>query len=96
MDIKKVKLTVLEKNDSFKILLGKGQHQQVLPPHIANIDAFLLVQKGELLFNLKGKKQLLGQDNYIKIPKEEEHSLELVTEAEFLIILDAKTKMRFV
>jgi quercetin dioxygenase-like cupin family protein len=95
MSIQKVDISVLENNTSFKILFGQGKEQAVLKPHMVDIDAFLLVQKGKLLFNIDNTGHLLSKGEHIKIPKNKVHSLEVIKNCEFLITLNSKTKMSF-
>ena len=95
MAIKKVEISVLENNKSFKILFGKGKEQAILKPHIVDIDAFLLVQKGSILFNIEDTGQLLAKGDHVKIPKNKIHSLEVIKNCEFLVVLNSNAKMTF-
>ena len=92
MSIQKVDISILENNSSFKVLLGQGKEQAVLKPHTLDIDAFLLVQKGKLLFQINNNGLLLSKGQHIKIPKNKVHSLEVIKNCEFLITLNSKTK----
>jgi len=92
---KNIKFSPIEKNDSFKVLIGKCQKGEGMKSHLSDKDAFLMVQRGEILFALDGVKHHLGQGKSISIPKNTAHSFEVLEDGEVFLILDVHAKLRF-
>lgn len=88
-------LKLLEKN-GVKLLKGKGEKGDEMQAHIADRDAFLLILKGKLDFQLENEILPLSGEDFLEIPAEKVHSFAVRERCEVLLVLDPKTKMTFV
>ena len=93
--MKNIKFSTLEKNNSFKVLIGKGRKGEAMKSHQADKDAFLMVQEGEILFNLDDEKNYLNQGSCISIPMNTAHSFEVLEDCEVSLTLDVNAKLLF-
>lgn len=92
----KFKFVKLLENDNVKLLKGKGDSGDKMQAHKADRDAFLLVLKGSLDFQLGTQTHALMDDDSLEIPAQEVHSFTVAKPCEVLLVLDPKAKMTFV
>lgn len=90
------KFVKLLENENVKLLKGAGERGDEMQAHIADRDAFLLVLKGSLNFQLGTQTHALADDDSLEIPAQEIHSFTVAEPCEVLLVLDPGAKMTFV
>lgn len=79
--------TVNVLNDTGFKVIGLGfKKGQKLEKHSTAVPAFLFVHQGKIEFSMEGKKYLLEEGSYFKIPVKVEHELLALTEARAFLI----------
>lgn len=92
----KFKFSVVTKNESFKVLIGKGEPGDRMQAHLSDKDAFLLVIAGKIAFRLGDAYRQLGAGDHIQIAAGNIHSFGVLVNCELQLILDSKAKISFV
>ncbi len=92
----KFKFSVVTKNESFKVLIGKGEPGDRMQAHLSDKDAFLLVIAGKIAFRLGDAYRQLGTGDHIQIAAGSIHSFDVLANCELQLILDSKAKISFV
>jgi quercetin dioxygenase-like cupin family protein len=81
----KIKLEKVYSEDRFHIMLLQLKEGELLKPHHASTDAFLLVAEGEIIFILKEKEFHLKKGDMLTFKSMETHSVQAVKDATVLI-----------
>lgn len=92
----KIKIVVIEQNEVFKILRATGQKGDTLAPHISDKVACVVLEKGTISFDYNNDKGDFKAGDTINIAENVPHSIEVLEACEFLLILDATAKLRFI
>lgn len=85
-DFEKLKSQQVYKNDRFHTMLIKIKQDEVLKPHHATTDAFLVVIEGEILFNLNDEDFHLKKGDMFTFKAFEKHSVKALENAIFLVV----------
>jgi|GEM_PF-1606641 len=94
--MKKIKFKPIEQNEGFKVLTANAKIGEEMPNHWSDKPAFLMIESGEVLFNLDKESHLLQSSCSIAIPANAQHSFTVLEESLVTLILDAHAKIRFV
>jgi len=85
-DFERIKSQQVYKNNSFHTMLVKIKKDEVLKPHHATTDAFLLVAEGSIIFTIHEAATTLKKGDIISFKAFEMHSVQAVEDAILLVI----------
>ncbi|MEL7422322.1 MAG: cupin domain-containing protein [Bacteroidota bacterium] len=94
--MEKIRFETIEKNDRFKVLRGTGPLGAQMKPHIADRDGFLIVEDGQIRFDLNGEDHPMNEGDSIRIPASTIHHLSATKDCKLLLMFDTAVKIRFV
>jgi len=81
----KIKLEKVYNEDRFHVMLLQLKEGEMLKPHHASTDAFLLMAEGEIIFTLKEKEFHLKKGDMLTFKSMETHSVQALKDATVLI-----------
>ena len=81
----KIKPEKVYNEDRFHVMLLQLKEGELLKPHHASTDAFLLVAEGEIIFTLKEKEFHLKKGDMLSFKSMETHSVQALKNAIVLI-----------
>ena len=81
----KIKLEKVYNEDRFHVMLLQLKEGEMLKPHHASTDAFLLMAEGEIIFTLKEKEFHLKKGDMLTFKTMETHSVQALKDATVLI-----------
>lgn len=81
-----LKVEKLQKFDSCETILFRIEATFSLPKHTTAKEALLIMQQGEAIFEIEGKKFNLKKGDHFKIPANIDHSVTANTDTILLII----------
>lgn len=93
--MEKIKVTSVRKTESINILKGIGLPGTWLPPHTADQEVQLIMTSGQILFNLAENAFHLYSGDCQVIPANELHSLKVLKNCQFFLVMPNNTKMKF-
>ena len=82
----KIKLQQVYKNEQFHVMRLQIKKDELLKPHHANTDAFLLVIEGAIIFNMHDKNVHLQKGDMLSFEKYVIHSVKAEEDSMLLII----------
>lgn len=85
-NFEKLKSKQVYKDERFYVILIKIKQGEILKPHHAPTDAFLIMAEGEIIFNLKEEKFHLKKGDMLTFKAFETHSVEALEDAAFLVV----------
>ena len=85
-EFEKIKLQQVFKDDRFHVMLINIKKDEVLKPHHATTDAFLIVTEGEIVFTINEADTTLKKGDMISFRAYETHSVKALQDATFLLI----------
>ena len=82
----KIKSQQVYKEERFHVMQLQLKRDEVLKPHHATTDAFLLVVEGAIVFNLHGENFYLRKGDMLSFKKNETHSVQALEDSMVLLI----------
>lgn len=88
-------LNLLHTGATFKTLKVTALKGAVMPLHHATSEAVLIVQEGEAVLKMNGEKHILDKNASIIIPAFENHSLEIISDFNALVVMAVDSDIQF-
>lgn len=85
-NFEKLKSQQVYKDNRFHVMLVKIKKNEVLKPHHATTDAFLIVAEGSIIFTLHDADTTLKKGDMISFKAYETHAVRALEDASFLVI----------
>lgn len=86
MNFDKINKATVYKDDKQQVLLLNLPAGAEMKPHISPVDAFVVVEKGEVEFVLEGELFLLSKGDLFRFKAHQVHSLKALSDFSMLIV----------
>lgn len=92
----KIKISLEKDDGNIKVMSGSGSVRAILKPHLASETAHFFCTAGVISFFIKEEHHILNQGDYLTIPNQTIHHLEVIEDCQFYLIFPSNTKLNFV
>lgn len=82
----KIEKSPLYKDENMQVIILNLPNGEELKPHISPVDAFCIVQKGEVEFTLEGEMFFLKEGDLFHFKAKQVHALKALSDFSMLIV----------
>ncbi|MDY0081699.1 MAG: cupin domain-containing protein [Ignavibacteriaceae bacterium] len=90
------KLSLLDKKEQHKVLLVTGEAGMSMPEHISTMEAVVIIQAGEAIFEIDNKNYNLKKDDVFIVPAGVKHRLIIQSSLRAVVIMDIDSQIEFI